>query len=44
MKNIFTTHFPNSMKGLVLKKFDEGLAIEDIRSPQACQRRGIGEN
>ena len=37
MKNIFTTHFPNSMKGLVLKKFDEGLAIEELEVPKPAK-------
>jgi NADPH2:quinone reductase len=37
MKNIFTTYFPNSMKGLVLKKFDEGLAIEELEVPKPAK-------
>ena len=37
MKNIFTSHFPNSMKGLVLKKFDEGLTIETMEVPKPAK-------
>ena len=34
MKNIFTSNFPSSMKGLVLKTFNEDLAVEDLEVPR----------
>ena len=37
MKNIFSTHFPNSMKGLVLKEFDKGLTVEDLEVPKPAK-------
>ena len=37
MKNIFKKHFPNSMKGLILKEFEKGLTVEDLTVPKPAK-------